>query len=162
MKILDACCGSRMFWFDEHNPDVTFMDIRSETHLLSGGNLFTVKPDIVADFRNIPFPDETFDLVVFDPPHLHKRAGENMDIVKKYGRLGHHWKQDIKAGFEECMRVLQRNGFLVFKWSEREITVRELLKVIGCVPLFGHKSGKRMLTHWMMFSKTERTPHDGA
>lgn len=21
-KILDACCGSRMFWFDRNNPDV--------------------------------------------------------------------------------------------------------------------------------------------
>lgn len=27
-KILDACCGSRMFWFDKENADVEFMDIR--------------------------------------------------------------------------------------------------------------------------------------
>ena len=26
MKILDACCVSRMFWFDKENPNVTFMD----------------------------------------------------------------------------------------------------------------------------------------
>ncbi|EOD7126844.1 SAM-dependent methyltransferase, partial [Listeria monocytogenes] len=26
MKILDACCGSRMFWFDRTNKNVTFMD----------------------------------------------------------------------------------------------------------------------------------------
>lgn len=24
--ILDACCGSRMFWFDKHNPLVLFVD----------------------------------------------------------------------------------------------------------------------------------------
>ena len=30
-KILDACCGSRMFWFDKNNPDVLFIDKRSET-----------------------------------------------------------------------------------------------------------------------------------
>lgn len=27
-KILDACCGSRMFWFDRENPDVIFADNR--------------------------------------------------------------------------------------------------------------------------------------
>lgn len=26
--ILDACCGSRMFWFDKHNPLVLFVDKR--------------------------------------------------------------------------------------------------------------------------------------
>ena len=29
--ILDACCGSRMFWFDKQNPNVLFVDKRSET-----------------------------------------------------------------------------------------------------------------------------------
>ena len=28
--ILDACCGSRMFWFDKDNPFVEFMDIRGK------------------------------------------------------------------------------------------------------------------------------------
>lgn len=28
--ILDACCGSRMFWFDKENPRVLFADIRTE------------------------------------------------------------------------------------------------------------------------------------
>lgn len=27
-RILDACCGSKMFWFDKNNPDVEFCDIR--------------------------------------------------------------------------------------------------------------------------------------
>ena len=30
MKILDACCGSKMFWFDKNNQDTTYMDIRKE------------------------------------------------------------------------------------------------------------------------------------
>ena len=29
--ILDACCGSRMFWFDKYNPLALFVDKRSET-----------------------------------------------------------------------------------------------------------------------------------
>lgn len=29
-KILDACCGGKMFWFDKNNPEVLFTDIRRE------------------------------------------------------------------------------------------------------------------------------------
>lgn len=32
--VLDACCGSRMFWFDRHHPDVVFMDRRGKTVFL--------------------------------------------------------------------------------------------------------------------------------
>lgn len=35
----------------------------------------TVDPDVVADFTKMPFDDESFYLVVFDPPHL-RQAGE--------------------------------------------------------------------------------------
>ena len=28
MKILDVCCGSKMFWYDKNNKDVTFVDNR--------------------------------------------------------------------------------------------------------------------------------------
>ena len=27
--ILDACCGSRMFWFDKENPLILFADMKS-------------------------------------------------------------------------------------------------------------------------------------
>lgn len=36
-KILDVCCGSKMFWFDKNNKDVLFIDIREvETELCDG------------------------------------------------------------------------------------------------------------------------------
>ena len=75
-KIIDVCCGSRMFWFDKRNPDVVFMDNRAMEQTLCDGRKLEIKPDLVADFRNIPYPDESFYLAVFDPPHL-IRAGEN-------------------------------------------------------------------------------------
>ena len=70
--ILDACCGSRMFWYDKINPLVLFSDIREEEHTLCDGRLLEIKPDVIADFRNLPFDDGQFKLVVFDPPHLEK------------------------------------------------------------------------------------------
>lgn len=27
-RIIDVCCGSKMFWFNKDNPDVEFCDIR--------------------------------------------------------------------------------------------------------------------------------------
>lgn len=84
--ILDACCGSRMMWFDKQNPLAVFMDIRDEECTLCDGRNLEVHPDVVGDFRNIPFEDATFRLVVFDPPHL-VRLGANSYTAHKYGKL---------------------------------------------------------------------------
>ncbi|HAR5922457.1 TPA: SAM-dependent methyltransferase, partial [Staphylococcus pseudintermedius] len=62
-RILDACCGSRMFWFDKSNQDVVFMDKRQLQTNLCDGRKLEVNPDIVADFRNMPFDDESFYMV---------------------------------------------------------------------------------------------------
>lgn len=71
-QILDVCCGSRMFWFDKSNPHTVFMDNRVLHDILCDGRKLDIEPDIVGDFRNIPFDDDTFRMVVFDPPHLLK------------------------------------------------------------------------------------------
>jgi hypothetical protein len=151
-KILDPCCGSRMFWFDRENPDVVFGDIRNEEHVLYDGRELKIKPDMNIDFRKIPFPDNTFKLVVFDPPHL-KNVGENSWMFKKYGGLGKTWKDDIKSGFSECFRVLQKDGVLIFKWNEDQIKTREILALTDHKPLFGHPSGRQSKTHWICFMK---------
>ena len=149
--ILDACCGSRMFWFDKQNNDVLYMDNRQVSDTLCDGRKLEVNPDLVADFRNIPFEDNSFYLVVFDPPHLLK-VGENSWLAKKYGILGQDWKKDIAQGFKECMRVLKQNGTLIFKWNEEQIALKEILNVIDFKPLFGNKRSK---THWLVFMKQE-------
>lgn len=46
-KILDACCGSRMFWFDKENPDTIYMDCREIETTLCDGRLLIIKPDVV-------------------------------------------------------------------------------------------------------------------
>lgn len=150
--ILDACCGGRMFWFDKQNPLAVFCDNREFSGELCDGRTFEVKPDILADFTSLPFEDNTFRLVVFDPPHI-MRGGDEAWIVKKYGRLPTDWERTIKAGFDECMRVLDAHGILIFKWCEDQIPVSKIIQVIGTAPLFGHKSGRTGKTHWMCFMK---------
>ncbi len=152
-RILDACCGSRMFWFDKQNPDVEFVDNRELHTTLCDGRTLDIQPDTIADFTALPYPDNSFHHVVFDPPHF-TAAGPESWTAKKYGRLPKDWKPLIHDGFAECMRVLKPNGTLIFKWSEYQIPVREVLKAIGDYkPLYGHKSGKRQQTHWIAFIK---------
>lgn len=148
-KILDVCCGSRMFWFDKENKNTIFMDKRELEDTLCDGRKLIIKPDIVGDFRNIPFEDKSFKLVVFDPPHL-KQVGENSWLAKKYGKLDSTWEIDLKQGFNECMRVLEDYGVLIFKWNEEQIKLRQILDLIDYKPLIGNKRSK---THWLVFMK---------
>lgn len=142
--ILDACCGSRMFWFDKENPLILFADIRDEEHTLCDGRSLKVHPDIVSDFTDMPFLDKSFKLVVFDPPHLLK-VGQNSWLAKKYGKLPEDWPRVIKKGIDECFRVLEDYGVLIFKWNEEQITVREVLKAIGRQPF--HRTAAVVRSH---------------
>ena len=154
--ILDVCCGPRMFWFDRERNDTIFMDIRSNTHVEYTHDNGTVSewgidPDIVGDFRNIPFNDEEFRMVVFDPPHTIYGNPESF-INKKYGLLDKKtWKDDIQKGFQECMRVLRTGGFLVFKWSDCNIKISNVKPLFPCQPLFGQRTNAT--TMWLVFRK---------
>lgn len=149
--ILDACCGSKMFWFDKENPLALFADIRNEEHTLCDGRVLKIAPDIVQDFRKMDFQDNTFHMVVFDPPHL-LHAGQNSWLGKKYGILSKNWQDDIRKGFEECFRVLKPYGTLIFKWSDVQVSTAAVLKTAPCKPLFGHRRGK---TVFLVFMKTQ-------
>lgn len=158
-RVLDPCCGSRMMWFDRANPDAVFGDQRRETitvtdrsHREDGTRTLSISPDMLMDFRDLPFEDETFRLVAFDPPHL-VRAGPKSWLAAKYGKLGTDWRDDLRKGFAECFRVLHQDGVLVFKWNETQVKLSEVLALTPHQPLFGHTSGRNGLTHWLVFMK---------
>lgn len=154
-EVLDACCGSKMFWFKKNEPHTTYCDIRKVPyHEFYHGRYLEVSPDVQCDFRKLPFRDETFWHIVFDPPHL-IRVGEKSWTYLKYGSLGDDWQRILHDGFAECWRVLKTHGTLIFKWSEVQIPVKEILNAIGKEPLYGNRSGKHMATHWMAFVKFE-------
>lgn len=155
-KILDVCCSGRMFWFDKAHPDTLYVDIREEEDYQTGKGVDNrhraIKPDQVMDFRKLDLPDDSFYHVVFDPPHLF--AGRKSYFAQIYGSLEKAmWQEDIRKGFEECFRVLKPNGTLIFKWNESEIPLREILALSPEKPLYGHRSGKAMKTHWVAFIK---------
>lgn len=158
--ILDPCSGSRMMWANKVNPSVIFGDIRSESITVTdrshgnkdGTRTIHIEPDTLMDFRDLPFTDGSFKLVSFDPPHL-VRAGPKSWLAAKYGKLSDNWQDDLERGFRECLRVLEPEGVLIFKWNETQIKVREVLDLAPIEPLFGHLSGRKGLTHWLVFMK---------
>ena len=122
--VLDPACGGRMFWFDKVDSRVLFGDVRDESWELCDGRRFDVKPDMLMDYRDLPFPDETFRMVVLDPPHL-RNAGETSYMAQKYGCLD----------------------------QETQIPVSQILKLTTYKPLFGNKQPNRTGTHWIVFMK---------
>ena len=84
--ILDVCCGGRMFYADKENPNVLFCDKRFfETTFKKVGKdeKFSVKPDRIVDFRDLPFKNESFYLVIFDPPHILRGSQKSFDFHQK-------------------------------------------------------------------------------
>ena len=160
-RILDVTCGDRTIWFQKQEPHTIYCDIRSEEWEGDFGKVLNkqgkkkhrhlkIRPDVQCSFTDLPFEDASFDLVVFDPPHI-ENLSQQAWMRKAYGSLDGDWKPMIHKGFQECMRVLRVGGVLIFKWSDISISTREIIDVIGQEPLFGHRSGRKMNTHWMCF-----------
>ena len=164
--VLDACCGPKGMWFDKNDSRAIFQDKRRETHVDTypcGTKTNVIDPCVIGDFSKMDFDDETFRLVVFDPPHIEQTG--TSQITKKYGSLQGDWREMLRDGFAECFRVLKPEGVLIFKWNDCRFPVRDILKLTPEKPLFGHKSGKKMGTHWVTFMKQNvqgsRTPDGG-
>lgn len=154
--LLDACCGARSIWFDKRHSDCIYMDIREElpgTIALQPG--WSVEPDIIGDYRDMVFKDETFHHVMWDIPHILEARGGIM--LQKYGKLGHGWKNDVRRGFDEIWRVLKPHGTLVFKWCDLHISVSEMLRQFPETPLHGTRTKKSVSaehgTYWIFFIK---------
>ncbi len=153
-SVLDVCCGSRMFWFDKTDGRALFIDKRRETvhaDSVQGRQTIVVNPDVLANFTALPFADLSFTLVVFDPPHTFN--GVKGYMCKKYGTLEPDWREQIKAGFSECFRVLAPFGTLIFKWTEHRVPVSTVLALTPNKPLFGQRCGATAKTHWIVFHK---------
>lgn len=153
--ILDCTCGCRSIWFEKNEPHTLYCDRRQEHFESDYGAHRTIhiEPDMIADFTNLPFDDNTFHMVVFDPPHIIGHS--NGWINKRYSNYSTKEEalESVSKGIAERMRVLKPNGTLIFKWADLTVSTAEILKRIDFKPLFGHRSGKKSNTHWMCFMK---------
>ncbi|WP_367183987.1 hypothetical protein, partial [Helicobacter sp. UBA3407] len=83
-------------------------------------------------------------------PHI-LRGSQKSFMVQKYGKLDKSYRKDLAKGFCECMRVLKSNGTLIFKWSEAQIALSEILKCFNQEPLLMQKTSKT--SHFCVFYK---------
>ena len=153
--ILDACCGCKMMWFNKNHPNALYIDVRKEESGFIKGRKESVSPDLIMDFRDLKFGDETFYLVVWDIPHF-KTLGKNSKFRKFYGCLDkYNWEDDLKRGFKEIWRVLKSKGILVLKFNNYEIPFKKLLSLFPVEPLFGNITNSRgkSQTKWFCFMK---------
>ena len=160
MKILDATCGAKNMWFQPNHPFVTFLDKRDGKYM---NHLFdrttNINPDVVGDWtKKLPFDDEYFDMVLFDPPHIIRDKVNkcNMDVL--YGYLQKDtWRMDLQKGIQELFRVLKNEGVFVFKWGQSHVLIDEILRLFPYKPLFGNKnkdiSKNDKDTIWLVFLK---------
>lgn len=151
--VLDVTCGSRMAWYDKNDPRALFCDNRALETRLCDGRTLIIQPDMIEDFTNLSFDDETFYLVFFDPPHLRK-VGSTSWLAQKYGKLRSDWEEDLRKGFAEAFRVLKPHGVLIFKWSDRDVPLGDVLKLTAEKPLFGQRSGAKGNAIWTVFMKS--------
>ena len=151
MRILDATCAGRHLWVDKAHADTIFVDRR----ILPPGTIpirpnWQVRPDVCADFTALPFAAGTFDLVVYDPPHIIRDTPSKSFLRTKYGELNSAtWAQTLRSGFDECWRVLREPGFLHFKWAIGNATLAEVLALFPVRPLFKNKHD----VTWSVFAK---------
>jgi SAM-dependent methyltransferase len=147
-------------WFDKEHSDTLYIDIREVDPGTSAHRPnWSVEPDMVADYRNLPFKDEKFELIVWDIPHKIKH--DSGQICLKYSFLGENWEEDTAQGFKEVWRCLKPGGVLIFKWNDLDVKVSEMLALFDREPLFGTRTKKGVNnTYWILFKKhlSEKKP----
>lgn len=108
--VLDPTYGKGVFW-KKFEPELLFVsDIKM--------------PGQEDDFRDLPYGDEFFDTVVFDPPYKLNGTPSEPDV--RYG-VGERATVDERMllcydGGIECIRVLKRGGHLLWKCMDQVVS----------------------------------------
>ncbi len=72
-KVLDCTYGAGRFWNWPHSLDIVGVDIDPPANV-----------DVVADYRALPFPDKSFDVMCFDPPFIFSKGLRRVIGTKRF------------------------------------------------------------------------------
>jgi SAM-dependent methyltransferase len=112
--ILDATVNAGRFWRGSHRK-VVGMDIDPR-----------VEPDILADNTKMPCKDASFDVVVYDPPHIPNQGKDrSKDFNDRFGLVlkspvvtGYNFTHTFRPFLSEAYRVLRKEGVLFCKIAD--------------------------------------------
>ena len=156
--ILDATCGFKSTWFEKNIHDgVVYIDHRVMKPLkLPNGRNWEILPDIKAKWQALPFRDNVFSCIYFDPPQIFAKRKKKETMVMKitYDVLDPWtWRETIRKAFFEFMRVLKPDGVIVLKWNETGKSLDEFLDCCPLKPMFGTPTNhnSRHLTFFVVF-----------
>jgi len=156
--ILDAGCGSRMFWINKNHPNTIYIDKRKEPKgfIKTKPNL-EINPDIICDITKLPkeLKSKRFKLIIWDTPHF-KAKNLTGIMLKQYGSLNPEtWKEDLKNSFNELWGILDNYGILLFKFANYHIKFKEVLELFPEKPLIYNKTSSKgnSSTKWFCFMK---------
>jgi SAM-dependent methyltransferase len=159
-NVLDCTYGLGRFWTRRRPTNLVASDLNPAKSPVGES----------IDFRHIPFDDETFDVVVFDPPYKLNGASRGVGPAScdaDYGVAGEavRWQDRhalIRDGIAECVRVLKYGGRLLVKcqaqvcsgavrWQDREFAdhaERRGARLVDRFDLLGHRkqpAGRRQV-----------------
>lgn len=131
-------------------PDTTVLDATP-----GRGKWWTVTrpPGLVsvrADFRCLPFADNSVPVIAFDPPYIStgSRATSTIDdFYDRYGLGGKNWReirQLMADGLADCARVLTPRGRLLFKLADYTESGRKIWNTFWFVP-YAEQLGLRLV-----------------
>jgi len=117
--IADVTWGRGVFWKKIQNGQPNLFN--GATYTIIGSDI-EQKADVKADFRCLPYRDETFDAVVLDPPWANlSTAQKTADQVDAYGLKPISIKElrDLYFyGIGEAKRIVKINSLIIVKCQD--------------------------------------------
>lgn len=134
--ILDVTVGARKIyrgWDKKLNDPLIGIDVRkgdfSVPKLKSqwAEIKIVIEPTVLADMKHLPFQDNVFEAIIFDPPHMD--VGLDTWLGKKWGSWNQNETiQTLRQVNCEFFRVLKKlGGFLILKVMPRQFPLYETL-----------------------------------
>ena len=164
--ILDATAGNRMMWRHLENKESEYIVFIDKEPGLK------IPPDIVCRWDDLPFPNDRFLCVIFDPPHTYGFGDKSVHSDPKAAKgswwgnptTRGEWIRDIVSGQREFARV---SPTLCFKWNDCKLNLWNILscltewKEIYRRRVFSSGRLGRSRTHWVTLRRNSEFTNKG-
>jgi len=123
--IADVTWGRGVFWKKIQNGQPNLFN--GATYTIIGSDI-EQKADVKADFRCLPYRDETFDCVVLDPPWRVFSPASDKSFIEKQSDFNQRYKMPslssdsiinlYRSGIKEAKRIARSAGILIIKCQD--------------------------------------------